>query len=239
MPRETFFNLADEKREHIVDIAIEEFAEYDYQNVSISRLVQRAGIAKGSFYQYFEDKEDLFRYLLALAAEEKQAFLSEPPPDPQMDIFEYLRWLMHEGLRFEFAHPRLSQVGYRAITGNGYPPAFIEQFKAQGMAYFRQLVALGKEQGVITPEIDDDLAAFLFNTVFTELGQYIVARFKERAPQKPGGTEQFRAFFEEDEVQELFAQSVAFLERGLGRGLAKKTPARAQKSTMEKDNGGH
>lgn len=228
MPKETFFNLPDEKRERILDVSIDEFADNDYPNVSISRLVDRAGIAKGSFYQYFEDKEDLFRHLMDVAAQEKQAFLSEPPPDPQMDIFQYLHWLMREGLRFEFAHPRLAQVAYRAMTGSGYPPAFIEQFKAQGMAYFRQLVALGKEQGVIQPDIDNDLAAFLFNTIFTELGQYMLARFKERAPERPGGTEQFRAFFEEETVQELFSQTVVFLERGLRRS-----------PTMEYDDGHH
>lgn len=217
MPKETFFNLPDQKRERIIDVAVDEFAENDYPNVSISRLVDRAGIAKGSFYQYFEDKEDLFRHLMDIAAQEKKAFLSEPPPDPQMDIFAYLNWLMREGLRFEFAHPRLSQVGYRAITGSGYPPAFVEQFKAQGMAYFRQLVALGKAQGVMSPQIDDDLAAFLFNTIFTELGQYIIRRYRHRAPEAPGGTRQFRAFFEAPEVQDLFAQTVAFLERGFGQ----------------------
>src|SRR5690554_3791824 len=228
MPKETFFNLPDEKRERVLNVAIDEFADNDYPNVSISRLVDRAGIAKGSFYQYFEDKEDLFRHLMDVAAQEKQAFLSEPPPDPKMDIFQYLNWLMREGLRFEFAHPRLAQVAYRAMTGSGYPPSFIEQFKAQGMAYFRQLVALGKEQGVIRQDIDNDLAAFLFNTIFTELGQYILARFQKRAPERPGGTQQFRAFFEEEAVQDLFAQTVAFLEQGLRR-----------LPTMEYDDGYH
>jgi TetR/AcrR family transcriptional regulator len=218
MPNETFFNLPDDKRQRILDVAIDEFAENDYPNVSISRLVDRAGIAKGSFYQYFEDKEDLFRHLMDIAAREKQAFLSEPQPDPQMDIFAYLNWLMREGLRFEFAHPRLSQVGYRAITGSGYPPGFIKGFKEQGMAYFRQLVALGKAQGVIASLIDDDLAAFLFNTIFTELGQYIIRRYPDLAPQAPGDAGQFHAFFETREVQNLLAQTVAFLEHGFGRG---------------------
>ena len=59
MPKITFFNLPDEKRQLILDIAIDEFAENDFANVSISRIVARAGIAKGSFYQYFEDKDDL------------------------------------------------------------------------------------------------------------------------------------------------------------------------------------
>ena len=58
MPKQTFFNLPEDKRENLINIAIEEFAENDYQTASISRIVANAGIAKGSFYQYFENKED-------------------------------------------------------------------------------------------------------------------------------------------------------------------------------------
>jgi TetR/AcrR family transcriptional regulator len=54
MPKQTFFNLPDEKRDLITDVVIDEFADNDYDKVSISRIVQRAGIAKGSFYQYFD-----------------------------------------------------------------------------------------------------------------------------------------------------------------------------------------
>ena len=50
MPKETFFNLPDDKRRRILDVVIDEFADNDYANVSISRIVARAGIAKGSFY---------------------------------------------------------------------------------------------------------------------------------------------------------------------------------------------
>ena len=65
MPKQTFFNLPDDKRQRILDVVIDEFADNDYANVSISRIVARAGIAKGSFYQYFEDKEDLSGYLVS------------------------------------------------------------------------------------------------------------------------------------------------------------------------------
>jgi AcrR family transcriptional regulator len=83
MPKTTFFNLPEEKRRLILDLAIEEFAERDYKSASISNIVARAGIAKGSLYQYFEDKHDLYLYLIELAGEEKKVFLaSHPPPDP-------------------------------------------------------------------------------------------------------------------------------------------------------------
>jgi AcrR family transcriptional regulator len=42
MPKEIFFNLPEEKRERITALAIEEFAENDYDLASISRIVSRA-----------------------------------------------------------------------------------------------------------------------------------------------------------------------------------------------------
>lgn len=215
MPKQTFYNLPDEKRRRILDVAIGEFAENDYHNASISRMVDRAGIAKGSFYQYFEGKEDLYRYLLGLMAQEKQKFLESEPPDSRMGIFAYLRWLAREGVRFELRHPRLSQVAYRAVTGEGYPPSFVEQYKEQGLAFFRKLVAQGKAQGDIAAEIDEDLAAFIFNTIFTELGRYILQRFPERPAPAQGRMENIRGFFETGEVQAIFEQTLAILEHGL------------------------
>src|SRR5512136_1009829 len=96
MPNQTFFNLPDEKREQITQVAIDEFADNDYDAVSISRIVARAGIAKGSFYQYFAGKEDLYAYLLELLVDAKMQFLSGYTPDPKhTGIFAYLRWAMH------------------------------------------------------------------------------------------------------------------------------------------------
>lgn len=212
MPKPTFFNLPEKKRERIVRVAIDEFADNDYQNVSISRLVEKAEIAKGSFYQYFEDKADLYRHLLDLMVQEKMRLLSTEPPDWEMGIFNYLRWVAEESVRFELAYPRLSQVGYRALTGNGYPPDLVERMKAQSLSFFHQLVARGKAQGDIAPEIDEDLAAFIFHTVFTELGQYMLQRVGDEAFQEALGAD----FYEDEAIQRIFTQTLEILERGMG-----------------------
>ena len=60
MPKDTFFNLPTEKRDKIIDAAIEQFAELHYSKVTVDQIVKSAGIPKGSFYQYFENKDDLF-----------------------------------------------------------------------------------------------------------------------------------------------------------------------------------
>ena len=63
MPKETFFNLPADKRARIVDAAVEQVAEHSYDKVTIDRIVESAGIPKGSFYQYFANKDDLYVYL--------------------------------------------------------------------------------------------------------------------------------------------------------------------------------
>ena len=49
MPKKTFLNLPDEKRQTIINAAIEEFAEYGLENASTNRIVANSGISKGSF----------------------------------------------------------------------------------------------------------------------------------------------------------------------------------------------
>ena len=64
MCTETFLRLPEEKRNSFLDAAWEEFTAVPYTDVSINKIVRRARIPRGSFYQYFTGKNDLFSYLL-------------------------------------------------------------------------------------------------------------------------------------------------------------------------------
>jgi AcrR family transcriptional regulator len=216
MPKQTFFNLPDEKRDAILELAIEEFAENDYKNASISRIVNRAGIAKGSFYQYFEDKKDLYLYLIDLSTQEKTAMLAKnQPPDSGMDVFSYIRWLLKAGLNFEFTNPKLAQIGYRAIYGDAPLPTDTREVIEEGaMQYFRQLVVPGVAQGVIDPEIDSDMAAFMFNVVFTNLGEFIM---KRQAMDPEQLLAQQGQVFASPEVENMFEQVLQILQFGMGK----------------------
>ena len=158
MPKQTFFNLPPAKREAILNIAIREFAENDYRSASISRMVAEAGIAKGSFYQYFDDKQDLYRYLLELMMAEKQAFfVDNPPPDDDSSVFDWLRYMFDAGLNFEFSNPQLARIGYRALYEDDVlPPEFQTAVQAGGTAFFGPLVEQGVARGDIDPDLDLD-----------------------------------------------------------------------------------
>lgn len=61
MPKETFLNLPEKKKEKIIEAAKNEFKRVSLEQASIKNIVENAEIARGSFYQYFESKEDLMR----------------------------------------------------------------------------------------------------------------------------------------------------------------------------------
>lgn len=64
MPTNTFFNLLAEKKHKILKAANKEFARVPLEQASIKNIVEDAEIARGSFYQYFENKQDLFDYIM-------------------------------------------------------------------------------------------------------------------------------------------------------------------------------
>ena len=64
MPTNTFFNLPAEKKHKILKAANKEFARVPLEQASIKNIVEDAEIARGSFYQYFENKRDLFEYIM-------------------------------------------------------------------------------------------------------------------------------------------------------------------------------
>lgn len=59
MIKNTFYNLPPEKRERIIDVTKSEFLKGNKKKITINSVIERAGISRGSFYQYFDDKLDL------------------------------------------------------------------------------------------------------------------------------------------------------------------------------------
>lgn len=90
MPTQTFFNLQSEKQNKIINASKNEFSKYNFYEASINRIIKDAGISRGSFYQYFENKEDVFIYLLNQYKFNMLDKFLENIDDNKHDIFEFL-----------------------------------------------------------------------------------------------------------------------------------------------------
>ncbi len=61
---------AERTRQRLLDAARTVFARHGYLDTTVDHIVTEAGLARGSFYTYFESKTDLFRHLAALIDEQ-------------------------------------------------------------------------------------------------------------------------------------------------------------------------
>jgi AcrR family transcriptional regulator len=90
VPSRTFFNLPEEKRARLMKSVRAELARVPYEKVSINRIIRLAGISRGSFYQYFENKQDMLDYLLLDYREMLAAYASESLRQSGGDLFRML-----------------------------------------------------------------------------------------------------------------------------------------------------
>ena len=88
MPSLRFEKIDKEKRDRIIYVALEEFANNEYEKVSINKIIKKADISRGSFYTYFIDKEDLFLYIVKDYVELMYTFVKERFYFNKKDIFE-------------------------------------------------------------------------------------------------------------------------------------------------------
>ncbi|GAB4454890.1 MAG: TetR/AcrR family transcriptional regulator [Anaerolineales bacterium] len=175
MPKPTFFNLPKEKREKIVNAAIDEFAEYGLENASTNRIVANSGIAKGSFYQYFEDKQDVFTHLLSVLEQEKlEYFKGKHPPSMNMDTFQYFRWMIKTGMEFNSSHPRLVQAISRVMFGEGLYYQNFAKIRERSMQGLQTMIRQAIQNGEVDPSVDVDLAVMIMETWSNAISSYIL-----------------------------------------------------------------
>ena len=60
MAKDTFHNLSSEKKEKILDVLKAVFREKPFHEVTVKEIVEESGIARGSFYQYFDDLREAY-----------------------------------------------------------------------------------------------------------------------------------------------------------------------------------
>jgi AcrR family transcriptional regulator len=220
MPTQTFWNLPEAKRNLLIDLALDEFAEHDFASASISRLVARAGIAKGSIYQYFRDKQDLFLYLLDLAIDRQLELLrQEGAAQPGSEFFEVLRRQMSATTRVALAVPRLHKLTIHAFAGNlPFQDEIFRRARNTSTAYLSQLVQDGIREGTIATDLEPELVTFVVTSVTGQLGPYLVGRLGLDQAAGPDALEQFRSA----DVEQIFDAVIRILKHGLssqpGRG---------------------
>jgi TetR/AcrR family transcriptional regulator len=172
----TFRGLPPDKQERVLDAALSEFADRGYQAASLNRLVAQAGIAKGSLYQYFPNKEGIFRHIFQYALGLVRRTLTTVKEETlEESFFTRLEQSLLAGVRFLREHPRVFSLYLKIQFDRNVPfrEEFLAAVRRHATEYFDSLVRRAKARGELRIGMSRDAALFLLDAVFDRFLQAV------------------------------------------------------------------
>jgi len=145
----------------IKEAALQVFANQGYHATSVTDLVKAAGVARGTFYLYFDSKDALFLELLDDLVAELRAGIKGVDPSPgQPTVREQLPLVVERVLRAVDANRALTRILFREAIGlDAAVDERLAQFNENIHGYVLRALALGRAMGIVRDDVDSDVAA--------------------------------------------------------------------------------
>lgn len=165
MPKETFTNLPQEKQEKIIAGAIKEFAYKGFKNGNIGQIAKNAGVAKGSMYQYFQDKKELYLFCIQKAYETSLNYTKIENYD-NVPIYDYLIDSFKISWLFIHDHYEICLfIQDAANEGSKLNNESMNLMFAAVEEFMIDLIEKNKKNGFIRSDIDTKTIMFYFEAV--------------------------------------------------------------------------
>ena len=109
--------LREERKRLVLLSAKEVFSQKGYHQASVSDIIQRAGIARGTFYLYFRSKRDVFNSILDELVMELEEVMKRIDLDSSASSLEQLRSILRLIFMLALENPEMTQIVLRRAGG--------------------------------------------------------------------------------------------------------------------------
>jgi AcrR family transcriptional regulator len=183
MPKETFFNLNEEKQEKVMRAAISEFCNNGFEKANIGNIAKSASVAKGSMYQYFENKKELFMFSVQWSVQfvmkKYGSYITNA--DENINIFDYLYESSKE-LWGQLNDERELMIFIQDVFLGKYSHLTNESMSYMMKVsdeYMLKIIRSGKKNGYIRTDIDDEIIALFMTGVSVKMKEHMMNRARE------------------------------------------------------------
>lgn len=162
MTRPRFHKLAADQQERIARAALAEFAAHGFADASLNRIIDAAGISKGSLYYYFDDKADLYAHV---ARAELEGLVKQEGPFPMpadVDVERFWATLTDYYLRsmralLASAESAALLRGWLSAAGSPALQAVQAEVEQAALPWFLDVLAAGQKIGAVRTDLPTDL----------------------------------------------------------------------------------
>lgn len=173
-------------KERVLKCAEQAFSKKGYYETQISDIVKMARVAKGTIYQYFENKEDIFTTLLEKYMREWgkiifldiKDFMGENPAN--VYAIDYLRQRLQKTAAFFSENQDRTNIILRMGVGvNEEFDRIIRKFEAKELHVVTHDIKLAQRQGHIPEKLNVELASNAVLGAILRLNYYLFVMHKK------------------------------------------------------------
>ncbi|MEO9103531.1 MAG: TetR/AcrR family transcriptional regulator [Terrimesophilobacter sp.] len=162
MVRPRFLKLPQQQQQVILHAALQEFAAHGYRDASLNRVIDAAGISKGSMYYYFDGKPDLYAHV---ARTELGGLFAQVGPPPELEsgdadtFWSLLEEYYLRLVRALAASPQSAALmrGWAAASKDAAFQAAQNELEQESVPWIEQALAAGQRVGAVRTDIPPTL----------------------------------------------------------------------------------
>ena len=174
----------EERRRSILDASRRIFAQRGYHKTKVSDILRECGITRGTFYLYFDSKENVFRELLDELLAELRGSIAGVNTEAGAPPFEsQLTQIVHRLLNKVVENRSLTTIVLREAVGLDHEvDARLQRFYRGIHEYLVRSLNNGKVLGLLRPELDVGVASSCIVGSIRQLVEEVVIRGDEHPP---------------------------------------------------------
>ena len=189
-------NIRLDKRDRITEAAIAVFAQKGYRSARVSDVAEAAGVADGTIYLYFKNKEELllciFEEKMGLVLDNLRANLNGVSCP-----LEKIRIYVSQHFDLLKTHPLIAQVFHVELRQSH---TFLREYRPEPLwAYlnvFGDIVKQAQGEGLFRPDVDPFITKWTFFGALDELSiQWVLSRNRDRFDLEVAAEQVVETFF--------------------------------------------
>lgn len=180
--KELFTRISDEKRNRILQAAIDAFAAYGYENANTNKIADKAGISVGSLFQYFDSKEDLFCTTVTYGTAEIKVILEEIMTGDE-DILVKVEKLIRTIQKYSREHGNIIRLYNEMATQSNsrMMKKAVQEVEGVTATLYSSLIKKAQQDMEARADCDPSMFAFLLDNLFMILQySYACDYYRER-----------------------------------------------------------
>ncbi|MGV2882432.1 TetR/AcrR family transcriptional regulator [Paenibacillus taichungensis] len=167
MPKNSFFRLDEARHEEISNSAMHLFVDNLYEDITMKMVLDSLSMHPGTFYRYFEDKDDLYCLLVRNVTQKRAAYFNNNNEDSLYRFFLTTLFGNVNGTETEPLNEleiKLTKT-FLNIPENTLLKVYLNVLKGESFPLIKDILRRMRVDGYLRPDLDDDLISFMFESM--------------------------------------------------------------------------